>query len=73
MKSIILMTIAIFLVSAPPPDAKTIAEISGGFLSVSSETGLSASEVARKVQINSDTATLLAIQSENEEIKFVNL
>ncbi len=53
MKSIILMTTAIFLVSAPSPDSKTISEMSAGFLSMSSETALSAAEVAPKVQIDS--------------------
>lgn len=32
MKSTILLTIAIFLVSAPAPDPSSISEISGGFL-----------------------------------------
>ena len=72
MKSIILMTTAIFLVSAPSPDSKTIAEISAGFLSPSSETALAAAEVTPKAQFDSDAATLLVAQSENEKIKPVN-
>jgi hypothetical protein len=72
MKSIILMTTAIFLASAPSPDSKTISEMSAGFLSVSSETALSAAEVAPKAQLDSDAATLLPVQSENEEIKHLN-
>jgi hypothetical protein len=72
MKSIILMTTAIFLVSAPSPDTKTISEMSAGFLSLSSETALSAAELTPKAQFDSDTATLLFVQSENEEIKHLN-
>jgi len=63
MKSIILMTTAIFLVSAPSPDSKTISEISAGFLSPSSETGLAAAEVAPTAYINSDKKVLLTRQS----------
>lgn len=48
MKSVILMTTAIFLASAPSPDAKTVAEVSGGFLSPSTETALSAAEASPK-------------------------
>ena len=51
MKSVILMTTAIFLVSAPSPDAKTINEISGGFLSPSSETALSAADAALRTPV----------------------
>ena len=72
MKSIILMTTAIFLVSAPSPDSKTVSEMSAGFLSTSTETALSAAEVAPKEQIDSDTATLLVVQPETEDIKHVN-
>jgi hypothetical protein len=72
MKSIILMTIAIFLMSAPTPDSKTISEMSVGFLSIPSETALSAAEAASKAQLDSDAATLLLVKPENEEIKHVN-
>jgi hypothetical protein len=72
MKSIILMTTAIFLASAPSPDSKTISEMSAGFLLPSSETALSAAEVAPKAQLDSDAATLLPVKSENEEIKHLN-
>lgn len=66
MKSIILMTIAMFLVSAPSPDAKTIAEISAGFLSPSSETALAAAEVAPKTKLDSDKAALLLTQTDSD-------
>jgi hypothetical protein len=72
MKSTILMTTAIFLMSAPSPDSKTISEMSAGFLSISSETALLAAEVAPKAQIDSNTAKRLLVQSENEEIKHLN-
>ena len=64
MKSVILMTTAIFLVSAPAPDAKTIAEISGGFLSPSTETALSAAEVAPKALTRSEDENLKPISEE---------
>jgi hypothetical protein len=44
MKSTILLTTALFLASAPSPDAKTISELSAGFLSVENDYGLMASE-----------------------------
>ena len=72
MKSIILMTTAIFLASAPTPDSKTISEMSAGFLSISTETALAAAEVAPKARFDSNAATLLPVESENEEIKHVN-
>ena len=40
MKSTILLTTALFLMSAPAPDAKTISEFSGGFLAENSDSGL---------------------------------
>ena len=64
MKSIIIMTTTIFLVSAPAPDSKAISEISAGFLSPSSETALSAAELAPKTQNESNTVTLLPVESE---------
>jgi hypothetical protein len=44
MKSTILLTTALFLASAPSPDAKTISELTAGFLSVDNDYGLMASE-----------------------------
>ena len=44
MKSTILLTTALFLASAPSPDAKTISELSAGFLTVDNDYGLMASE-----------------------------
>ena len=52
MKSTILLTTALFLASAPSPDAKTISELSAGFLSVSNDYGLMASEVDLDKGIN---------------------
>jgi hypothetical protein len=52
MKSTILLTTALFLASAPSPDAKTISELSAGFLSVNNEHGLMASEVTLDKRIN---------------------
>jgi hypothetical protein len=44
MKSTIMLTIGIFLVSAPAPDSKTISEVSAGFLLSSSNSGLLAAQ-----------------------------
>ena len=72
MKSIILMTTAIFLSSAPSPDSKSISEISAGFLLIPGEKALAAAEVAPKAQLDSDPATLLPVESNNKEIKHDN-
>ena len=44
MKSTILLSTALFLASAPSPDSKAIAEISAGFLVITDNIGLMASE-----------------------------
>ena len=50
MKSTILLTTAIFLLSAPAPDTKTLSDMSAGLLAPTSESGLLASdETAKKV------------------------
>jgi hypothetical protein len=43
MKSTILLTTALFLASAPSPNAKTISEFSAGFLAMKHDFGLMAS------------------------------
>lgn len=45
MKSTILLTTVLFLVSAPSPDSKSISEFSGGFLADTDEHDLMAAEV----------------------------
>jgi len=52
MKSTILLTTALFLASAPSPDAKTISELSAGFLSVENDYGLMASEDTSSSRFN---------------------
>ena len=44
MKSTILLSTALFLASAPSPDSKAISEISAGFLVITENIGLMASE-----------------------------
>jgi len=44
MKSTVLLTIAIFLASAPAPDSESIAELSGGFLFAPDTKALQAAE-----------------------------
>jgi hypothetical protein len=48
MKSTLVLTIAIFLLSAPGPDSKTISEVSAGFLSQTENHDLLASYVQQK-------------------------
>ena len=66
------MTSAIFLLSAPTPDTKTISEISAGFLLMPSEKALAAAEVAPRAQLDSNPATLLPVESKDKEIKHDN-
>jgi len=58
MKSTILLTAALFLMSAPSPDSKIISELSGGFLIANSDIGLMASETTSGAQSWSDTSAL---------------
>jgi hypothetical protein len=44
MKSTILLSTALFLASAPSPDSKAISEISAGFLKITDNIGLMASD-----------------------------
>ena len=54
MKSTILLSTALFLASAPSPDAKAISEISAGFLMITDSIGLMASEseISTKTEID---------------------
>jgi hypothetical protein len=69
MKSTILLTIALFLASAPSPDAKTISEFSAGFLVLQSDYGLMASDPvfsSRSEKGASARMTDLLAKQENE-------
>jgi len=59
MKSTILLTTALFLASAPSPDAKTISELSAGFLSVKNDHGLMASEHTLSARFNPQASVQL--------------
>jgi len=48
LKSTILLGIAIFLATAPQPDAKDIAQMSGSFIVVTDKVGLWAADDTRK-------------------------
>ena len=69
MKSTILLTIALFLLSAPAPDSDVISEISGGFLKSNHVAGLMASEPGPKASIGVDGTTQLANQHENDSME----
>lgn len=44
MKSVVLLTIALFLISAPAPDANDVAELTANFIVPTQEPGLQASQ-----------------------------
>ena len=67
MKSIILLTTALFLASAPAPDSKTISELSAGFLSQTDDHGLMAAEPARNARADTDTNAKLTVQPAAKE------
>ncbi len=64
MKSTILLTTALFLASAPAPDAKTISELSAGFLSVDDDYALMASDTA----LNDRPYTAISLPAETHAI-----
>jgi len=64
MKSTILLTTALFLVSAPAPDAKTISELSAGFLSVDDDYALMASDTT----FNNRPDTAISLPAETHAI-----
>ena len=54
MKSTILLSTALFLASAPSPDSKAISEISAGFLVITENIGLMASEAESSTETKID-------------------
>jgi hypothetical protein len=69
MKSTILLTIALFLLSAPTPDSNAISEISAGFLVSSHVAGLMASELDPKAPIEIDETAQRVVQHENGRVQ----
>jgi hypothetical protein len=67
MKSAILLTTAIFLLSAPAPDSKTMSEASAGLLAPKHESGLMASEE----QQPKTTKIVKAQEPEREKIRAI--
>ena len=55
MKSTLLLATALFLISAPEPDSKTMAELSAGFLSATNKHKLVAAEPASNAKSNAAT------------------
>jgi len=65
MKSIALLTIALFLASAPTPDSDTISELSAGFLLPTNAQALMAAEpgqIIGRVQADVSASTILAAE-----------
>lgn len=54
MKATILLTTAIFLLSAPAPDSKTLSEASEGLLAPQHESGLMASDEAEAESVKTE-------------------
>ncbi len=54
LKSTVLLSIAIFLATAPQPDAKDIARMSGSFIVVKDATGLWAADDTRSFDHRAD-------------------
>jgi len=61
MKSTILLTIALFLASAPSPDSKAISEFSAGFLAHTADIGLTASEFVQKAYTDKSSSAQKAL------------
>ena len=55
MKPTLLLATALFLISAPEPDSKTMAEFSAGFLSATNKHTLVAAEPASNPKSNAGT------------------
>jgi hypothetical protein len=66
MKSTILLATTLFLASAPSPDAKTITELSAGFLTVSNDYALMASETDLSTQHPSSLSSRLESRPTSE-------
>lgn len=62
MKSTILLSTALFLASAPSPDSKAISEFSAGFLVLTDNIGLMASDSVTNTKSEND---ILADQQES--------
>ena len=71
MKPIILMTTALFLLSAPWPDAKTINDLSAGFLSNTQEHGLLAAQTVVPAR-DSRLSSALTVEARAEKKSLVN-
>jgi len=69
MKSTILLTIALFLISAPTPDSKTISEISAGFLVPSDSVGLLADQHEFGLEDSSNQTSKAEFQQDPDDTR----
>ena len=58
MKSTVVLTIALFLASAPSPDSKAVSEFSAGFLSPAGQHVLMADEFISDIRVILDSAAV---------------
>jgi hypothetical protein len=70
LKPTILMTITLFLLSAPAPDSNTISEVSAGFLMAQEHTSLLASQ--NRMHRSSRSSLATEIQSPPADLKAEN-
>ena len=59
MKSVVLLTIALFLISAPAPDSRDVAEMTANFIVPTQEPGLQASQQRADSPISDSQMTAL--------------
>lgn len=59
MKSVVLLTIALFLISAPAPDSEDVAEMTANFIVPTQEPGLQASQQRADPPISDSQMTAL--------------
>jgi len=67
-KPILLLAMALFLVSAPDPDSRAIAEMTANFIVPSSERALQAAELSER----RDLSSLASKQDTDEDSKDLN-
>ena len=69
MKATIVLTTAIFLLSAPTPDSKTLSDASAGLLAPQHESGLMASDGVEAEAVDTSEKSKPHKKSENESQK----
>lgn len=66
MKSVVLLTIALFLISAPAPDSRDVAEMTANFIVPAQEPGLQASQ--QRADPPKSDAQMTALHSDEKSL-----